>query len=142
MRLDVKRMFSDEQAITAAAVSDEVLRVGPDLGCGNELYLEVLVTTAFTDADSNSTLTVAMEGDSTESFTPDATETVVTIPAVAAIGDKFIARLNPGFAPLQLEFIRLKYTPNNGNLTTGAVSAYIVDSIDRAVHYADAVTIL
>jgi hypothetical protein len=143
MILDKLLQFSAAQAITAAAASDSVVDFGEarDLGTGECLYVVVTVTTAFTDSSSDSTLTVALEGDSTESFTPDGTQDLFTIPALAAAGNTYIARLQPGSAPLQYRYNRLKYTPNNGNLSAGAVSAHIAHDIQKYTAYADAITI-
>lgn len=143
MILDAHNLFSDAQAVTAAAGSDNTIDLGAvrDIGTGQPLYVVVTVDVAMTDSGSDSTLTVALEGDSTTTFTPDGTETLFTIPAVSAAGAKFFARLAPGSAPLQYRYIRLKYTPNNGNLTTGSFTAALVQGIEKFVAYADGVTI-
>jgi hypothetical protein len=143
MYVDAQLLFSDAQAITAAAGSTNTVDLGAvrDIGTGEDLYIVVSVDTAFTDGSSNSTLTVALEGDSTTSFTPDGTTDLFTIPALAAVGDKFIAKLSPGSAPLQYRYIRLLYTPNNGDLSTGAVTAFVTHNIDKFRAYADAITI-
>jgi hypothetical protein len=143
MILDKQLTFSDAQAITAAAGSDNTIDLGEarDIGTGKPLYVVVVVDTAFTDASSNSTLTVALEGDSTESFTPDGTQDLFTFSALSAAGTVKYAALDPGAAPLQYRYIRLKYTPNNGDLTTGAVSAYLVEDVQQFVAYANNYTI-
>lgn len=141
---DALLTFSDAQAITAAAGSTNTIDLGAagrDIGTGENLYVVLNVDVAFTDGSSNSTLTVALEGDSTESFTPDGTSTLFTIPALAAIGDVFIAKLDPGSAPLQYRYIRLLYTPNNGDLSTGSVSAYLTNNIQKYKSFADNITI-
>lgn len=133
MFLDAQLLFSDAQAITAAAGSTNTVDLSAvrDIGTGQDLYVQVSVDVAFTDSGSNSTLTVAIEGDSTTSFTPDGTQDLFTIPALAAAGDKFYAKLSPGSAPLQYQYVRLKFTPNNGDLTTGSVTASLVLDIDK-----------
>ena len=143
MILDAQLEFSSAQAITAAAGSTNTVDLSAvrDIGTGADLYLVVNVTTAFTDTGSNSTLTVAIEGDSTTSFTPDGTEDQFTIPALAAAGAVYISKLNPGSAPLQYRYIRLKYTPNNGDLSAGAVSAHLVNDVTKFVAYAKGYTI-
>jgi hypothetical protein len=143
MILDNELMFSSSQAITAAAGSTNTIDLSAvrDIGTGEELYLMINVEVAFTDGSSDSTLSVALEGDSTTTFTPDATETLLTIPALAAAGNTYYVRLSPGSGPLQYRYIRLLYTPNNGNLTTGTLSAGIVHGIQKATLYADAITI-
>lgn len=143
MYVDKALLFSNAQAITAAAASDDYVDLGAvrDIGTGEPLYVVVNVDVAFTDGSSDSTLTVALEGDSSTTFTPDGTDTLFTIPALAAIGDTFIARLDPGMAALQYRYIRLKYTPNNGNLTTGSVTAHITHDIQKYKSYAKGYTI-
>jgi hypothetical protein len=137
---DKHLQFSEAQAITAAAGSTNTYDqgVGRDLGTGEPLFIVLEVTTAFTDSGSNSTLTVALEGDSTESFTPDGTQDLITIPALAAVGDKFFVRLHPGMTPMNYRYLRLKYTPNNGDLTTGSLNASIVKDIQKWKAYANA----
>lgn len=143
MIMDAQLLFSDAQAIAAAAGSDNTIDLGAvrDIGTGEPLYVVVVVDTAFTDGSSNSTLTVAIEGDSTTTITPDGTQDLFTIPALAAVGDTFIARLDPAATPLQYRYVRLKYTPNNGDLTTGAVTAFITKDVQRWKAYAKNYTI-
>lgn len=143
MYVDAQNLFSDAQAITAAAGSDNTIDLGAvrDIGTGENLYLVVSVDVAFTDGSSDSTLTVAIEGDSTTTFTPDGTETAFTIPALAAAGNLYFYRLNPGSAPLAYRYIRLKYTPNNGNLTTGSLTAFLTHDIQKYTSYAKGYTI-
>lgn len=145
MIVDSQLLFSNAQAITAAAGSTNTIDLGPgasrDIGTGEELYLVVAVVVAMTDTGSNSTLTVALEGDSTTTFTPDATKDLFIIPAVTAAGTAFIYRLNPGDGPLNLRYIRLLYTPNNGDLSTGSVTAFITKTIQQWKAYADGFTI-
>lgn len=144
MILDAQLQFSDSQAITADAASTNIIdltHANRDIGTGESLYVVVNVEVAFTDASSDSTLAVILEADSTETLTPDASLTLFTIPALAAVGDKFIARLDPGAAALQYQYIGLQYTPANGDLTTGTISAHLTTSIDQYVLHADNITI-
>lgn len=138
MILDGQNLFSDAQAVTAAAGSTNTLDLGAvrDIGTGENLYVFVSVDVALTDAGSDSTVTVALEGDSTSTITPDGTQDLFIIPALSAAGSVFYYRLNPGSAPLQFQYIRLLYTPNNGNLTTGTFTAGIVHDIDKFKAYA------
>jgi hypothetical protein len=144
MILDAQLQFSDAQAITADAASTNIVDMGVaarDIGTGESLYIVVNVDVAFTDSGSDSTLAVILEGDSTATLTPDASLTLFTIPALAAVGDQFIARLDPSAAVLQYQYLGLQYTPANGNLTTGSVTAHMTNSIDAYVYHADAITI-
>lgn len=145
MILDSQNLFSDAQAVTAAAGSTNTIDLGVvggrDIGTGEDLYVYVTIDVAFTDSGSDSTLTVALEGDSTTTITPDGTQDLFTIPALAAAGNSYFAKLSPGSAPLAYQYIRLKYTPNNGNLTTGTVTAGLVHDIAKYVSYAKGYTV-
>jgi hypothetical protein len=144
MILDSQLMFSDAQAITAAAGSDntvDMVKALNDVGTGQPMHVVLVVDVAFTDGSSDSTLTVALEGDSTTSFTPDGSDTLFTIPALAAIGDTFIGTVNPGAAACAFRYLRLKYTPNNGNLSTGSVTAFLTSDIAKWKAYAKNYTI-
>jgi len=143
MFIDAQNLFSDAQAITAAAGSTNTIDVGAvrDIGTGQPLYVVVSIDVAFTDASSNSTLTVALEGDSTTTISPDGTQDLFTIPALAAAGNVYYAPIPPGSAPANYQYLRLKYTPNNGDLTTGTVTAFLTTDIQKYVSYADAVTV-
>lgn len=141
MYVDAQLLFSDAQAVTAAAGSTNTVDFGAvrDMGVGTQLYVVALVDVAFTDGSSDSTLTVALEGDSTTSFTPDYTRNLFTFAALAAAGTVKIAALGPD--DLNLQYARLLYTPNNGNLTTGSITAFITKDIQKYTSYADNITI-
>lgn len=140
MILDQNLLFSDAQAVTAAAGSDNTI----DLGAANQnpgvgeqdLYVFAVVTTAFTDGSSDSTLVVALESDSTTSITPDATRDLFTFAALSPVGTVKYAKLDPNGAGEMLRYHRLKYTPANGNLTTGSITAGIVVGISAFRAYA------
>ena len=143
MYVDSQLLFSDAQPITAAAGSTNTIDLGAvrDIGSGRPLYLVVTVDVAMTDGSSDSTVTVAIEGDSTTTITPDGTANVLTIPAVSAAGAMFIVALSPTLSPLQYQYIRLLYTPNNGNLSTGSFTAFLALDVQNYKAYADNITI-
>lgn len=143
MILDAQLLFSDAQAVTAAAGSTNTIDLSAvrDIGTGEDLYVFVSIDVAMTDAGSDSTLTVALEGDSTTTITPDGTQDLFTIPALGAAGNIYYAKLSPGSAPLAYQYIRLKYTPNNGNLSAGSFTAGLVHGIQKYVSYADGITV-
>ena len=137
-------MFSDAQdlsAISTSGASTNLIDFGSarDMGVGEQLYVVLIVDTALTDASSNSTVTVDLYADSTTSFTPDASRTLFTIAATAAAGTKYIAPIPPDVADYQ--YLELYFTMNNGDLTTGAVTAFITKDIDKFDAYPDNVTI-
>lgn len=130
MILDQNLLFSDGQAITAAAGSDNTIDFGKSLqnpGVGNQdLYLFAVLTVDMTDGGSDSTLDVALESDSAEAFTPDKTRDLFTFPAASKAGTLKYAKFDPNGDGEQLQYQRLKYTPANGNLTTGSVMAGVI----------------
>ena len=136
MIFDSLLLFSDAQAITAAAASTSYvdLKAARNLGVGEPLFVVLIVDVALTDGSSDSTLTVDLYGDSSTSFTPDGTQTLFTVAALSAIGAKYIARVSPGLAA-NYRYLQLYYTPNNGNLSTGSVTAFITRNPDIADSY-------
>ena len=137
MYVDKQLEFSDAQAVTAAVASTNYLDLGAnrDIGTGETLYLVIGVDVAMTDAGSDSTVTVSLQGDSTTSFSPDASKDIAVIPATSAAGYEVIIALDPGSAPLQYQYVQLLYTPNNGNLTTGSFTAFITKDIQKYKSY-------
>lgn len=142
MIMDKELLFSDAQAVTAAAASTNLVDLGGanDVGTGENLYVVAVVDVAFTDAGSDSTLAVKVQTDDDVAFgsATDAQE-LFTFPALAAAGSVKIARLQPG--AIDERYMRLFFTPAGGNLTTGSITAFIAHDIDKWKAYADAITI-
>lgn len=143
MFVDAQLQFSDAQAVTSAAGSTNTIDLSQvrDIGTGRPLYVVVCIVTTLTHGGSNTGVTVALEGDSTTSFTPDGTVTLFTIAAAAAAGTVYIATLSPGSAPLGYQYIRLKYTPTGADLTGGTIDAFLALDIQKFTAYADAITV-
>ena len=141
MELLALLLFSDAQAVTATAASTSSIDLSAvrDAGTGEDLYVVVTCDVAMTDGSSDSTLAVAIEGDSTTTFTPDYTRTLFTFSALSAAGTVKIAKLSPG--DVNLRYLQLKYTPASGDLTTGSFTAFITSQVDKWTAYADAITI-
>jgi hypothetical protein len=141
MITDALLKFSDAQAVTAAAASTSHIDLGVarDIGNGQQLYVAISVDVALTDGSSDSTLTVDLQFDSTTTFTPDASQTLCVIPALSAIGYKRIIPIAPLVTPYR--YMQLYYTPNNGNLTTGSISASIVLASELQSYYASGYTL-
>lgn len=140
--MDAQLLFSDAQAVTAAAASTNYVDLGAarNIGVGRPLYVLVTVDVALTDASSDSTVDVYLYGDSTTTFTPDGKQKLFTVPAVAAAGSKYVAAISPDFAS-NYRYIELYYDPQNGNLTTGSFTASIVLDPPMDAVYADNITI-
>jgi hypothetical protein len=144
MYIDANLLFSDAQAVTAAAASTNYLDLGlasRDVGTGEDLYLVCVCDVAMTDSGSDSTLDVILYGDSTTTFTPDASQTLFQFPAASAAGTTKIAKLDPGSAPLQYRYVELYYSPNNRNLSTGSFTAFITNNVQKYQSFADGITI-
>jgi uncharacterized protein YdbL (DUF1318 family) len=142
MYQDAHNQFSSAQAVTATAASTNLIDLGAirNMGVGENLYLVVVCTTAMTDAGSDSTLAVTVETDDNSSFSSaTTTQTIGTFAAVSAAGTKLVARIQPD--QMNERYVRLKYTPANGNLTTGSFTAFITHDIDAYTSYADGITI-
>ena len=134
--------FSNAQAVTAAAASTNYidLEVAREIAVGHPLWIQVNVEVAMTDGSSDSTLSVDAYYDSTTTFTPDASQLGLIIPAVSAIGWIGYFALKPHLSTTY-RYLELYYTPNNGNLSTGTISASLVLDIDRNTHEANGFTI-
>ena len=132
MLLDAQLLFSDAQAVTATAASTNLIdlfSVQPRIGDGQELYIQVSVDVAFTDASSNSTITVTVEQDDNAAFSSAATvQTIGTFAALTAAGSRLVARLSP--LAYTERYIRLMYTTANGDLTTGSFTAGVLLGVD------------
>jgi len=142
MFLDAHNQYSDAQALTAAAASTNIIDhgVARSMGTGKPLYIVLVVDVALTDAGSDSTVAVTLETDDNESFTSaTSVQALFTVAATAAIGTRYYATLAPGI--LDEQYSRLYFTPANGNLTTGSVTAAIVTNIEDFTHYPKGYTI-
>jgi hypothetical protein len=149
MILDNDLLFSDAQAVTAAAASTNYYDTGPlftgntgrNIGMGENLYFSISVDTAMTDSSSDSTLAVTLETDDNTSFSSAATvATLVTIPAVTAAGTKYFVKVPIATTVPYERYIRCYFTPANGNLTTGAFTVALVKDPDNWTSYASAVS--
>lgn len=142
MIMDAQLLFSDAQAVTAAAASTNYvdLKAARDIGNGKDLYLVSVVDVAMTDGSSNSTLTVDLQTDDNSSFSSAATGcTAFSFPALSAIGTTLIRRLGPGDCNEQ--YMRVYYTPVNGDLSTGSFTTFITTEPYKYASYPDNVTI-
>lgn len=147
MFLDKDLEFSTAQAVTAAAASTNYVDTAPlfsgnlgrDIGVSSELYIYAVCTVAMTDSGSDSTLAVTIETDDNTSFSSATTlATMFTFPAVSAAGTKLFWKVQPGLA--YERYIQLRFTPANGNLTTGSFTAGFTKNIDSFKSYKSAVS--
>lgn len=145
MLIDRQNQFSDSQAITASAASTDYIDLGAvrNIGVGENIYLFIQVTVAFTDTGSDSTVTPVLQTDDNTSFSSAATiRTFDTLAALTPAGTKRMYRLEPFTdAGIYERYIRLSYTVANGNLTTGSISAYLTEDVQAWRAYASGYTI-
>jgi hypothetical protein len=143
MKVDAHNLFSDAQAVTAAAASTNLIDLGVSLrnmGVGTPIYIVSQVDVAFTDSSSDSTLAVTLEQDTAAAFSSTTSiQTVGTFAALAAIGARLVAAIS--IDVITEQFVRLYYTPANGNLSTGSVTSFLTDHVQAYTSYADGVTI-
>lgn len=118
MILDKELMMSTKQALTAAAMSENVIDQGAAGDAYDALWLVLDVTTAITG-----TLSLALETDSNTNFST-AKEVLVSLAAVNArpVGNVYKGRLPKGCK----RYLRMSY---DGTVSAGAVSAYLVRDV-------------
>ena len=122
MRYDGESRFSNAQAITATAVSQDVVRVPRNFGNGRAIPLEIILTTA---KAGSGTVTVTAQAATTATGSYSDIQTLDTIPANAvADGTRYNAYLQPG-AVGNNNYLRLNYTVT-GSVSAGAVNAGVV----------------
>ncbi len=142
MFLDAALVFDDGiQHLTTEASTDYVDLGAPrNLGVGEQLYFVSIVTVAFTDASSNSTMALTLETDSSSGFGSAVTaQTIGTFGALSAIGARLVARLQPDV--INSRYVRVKYTVANGDLSTGKFKSFLTNNIQAYTSYADGITI-
>lgn len=138
MILDSQNLFSDDQAITATAPSDNVIDLGApgtpvggvaalvrDLGKGVPLDILVQVVEAFTSGLAT-TLTITLEVDNDEAF--GSAKTVWTSGAIAKADLVAGYRAAIQYVPEGVDerYVRLNYTVATGPFDTGKLAAGLV----------------
>lgn len=132
---DRQNTFSNDQAVTADAVSSNVIDLGPlsagntirDIGAGEQLYLHVLVKTNFATSGS-ATLTVTLESDSTSDLATSPTVNMTVASAVAAgtlVAGYWIAKGIPIPSSAYERFLGVRFTTNTADFTAGSVDAWL-----------------
>jgi hypothetical protein len=123
MLLDKECLLSDAQAITVTANSTNVYdcRVDDaDVGLGEELWVEFVVTEAFTAAGA-ATLTVSIE-------TSNDNSSYTAVGTTAAIGKATLVvgyRFSLAVPPAGDQYYRAVYTVATGPMTAGKLTAQI-----------------
>lgn len=129
--IDRQNQFSDAQAVTATAISTDVIDTGTpeqtlkDLGAGVPLYLVVTTDATFTAAGA-ATLDVSLESAENAEISTGAVVHFRTGPkALAALagGNKVVVVALP--SDEYKRYLGVRYTVATGPMTAGAVSAYL-----------------
>jgi len=140
MIFDKRLQFSDAQAITASAASTNAIDLSTigrvvggtadlarDVGKGTPVPILVQVVTAFDSVADDETLAVAIQLDSTDTFTPDKTITLGTLTnaQLKTVGFQLPVQYLPD--GIDYRYARLYYTvAGSGNFTAGKITAGIV----------------
>ena len=142
MILDAQNRYSAAQALTATAVSTDVIDHSSDrnLGHGEPLVVLIKVDVAADAGNSDETYSIALQTDDNVGFSSAATVGTVTIARGAVAGTTVYIPLPPD---LSIErFTRLNYTLA-GTTPSVTLSSYLVplSFVDKFATYADAITI-
>lgn len=162
MYVDKQTEFSDSQAVTATALSTNVLDIfstlaggttnaagiSPnariDIGSGpGDLYLVVSTAVTATDTGSDATLTITFETADDAAITTNAT-VVFSTPAIpfasfATAGTQLVAIRLP--AALYRRYVAVRYTVASGPLTAGAFDAFLTPTLQLNRPYVSAFTV-
>lgn len=145
MYVDSQAEFSNSQAVTSTAISENVLDIlstaGPaatlgtyttvnsllDLGQSNEdIYLVVQTAVACTDTSSDATLTITLESDDNvglSSATVHFSTGAIAFASFATAGTRLVTLCLP-HGQYQ-RYVGLRYTVASGPLTAGAFDAFL-----------------
>lgn len=132
--LDSALVFCEKQAVTAAAASTKAidLRVGRDIGNSADLVIRAFVDVAFTDTDSNSTLTLTLRtSDNADMSSADTLQTLGVFPALTAADTLNYFKVDAENLKPFKRYIDVYFTPTGGNLTTGTLSVRMASSAER-----------
>lgn len=142
MYVDAQNQFDAATQHLTTEASTNIIDLGSprNIGVGENLYFVAIVVVAFTDAGSDSTMTLALQTDDNAGFaSPLTAQTIGTFGALAAAGSRLVARLQPD--TINERFLRVGYTVANGNLTTGSFTTFLTHDIQAFTAYPDAITI-
>jgi len=142
MILDAQLLFSDAQALTATAVSTNVVDFSADRdpGVGEEMAVVIQLDVAADAGNSDETYVAAIQTDDNESFSSAATVASITITRGDAAGTRYVSLLPK--STLVERYIRISYTLG-GTTPTATVTAFLVPAkfVDAYRAYADGYTI-
>lgn len=142
MIYDSALTFSSAQAITASAVSTNSVDLSKarNIGVGSDLYVVAVVTTAFTDSGSDTTLQIDLQGSAASNFGSPTSQTIGIFAALSAAGTVLVGKVSPGLAG-NLRYLQGNYTIANGSLSTGAITVFLTHDPDQYTSYAKNYTV-
>ena len=141
MIIDRQLQFSDAQAVTADAISERVIDLGPlggatantirDIGAGKPLYLHILVTTTMDSSGEGATLDVTLESDSTADLATSATvhwTSTLLIAEATLVAGYWIAK-GVAIPPGSYErYLGLRYNRGTEDFTSGNITAWLSEN--------------
>lgn len=132
--MDKGMEFSDAQAVTASAISTNVMDLGVshDFGVAADLFLVVQCDVTATDAGSDATLTISLESDSTADLATSATvhhtSAAIALASLVAGETLLVVPVPPGAYE---RYLGVRYTVASGPLTAGKFSAFLSADVQR-----------
>ena len=134
MYVDKNLEFSDAQAVTATAISTNVVDLGgttQDVGNGEPVYLVILCTEAATAA-GDATVTFSLESDSTADLATSASVHLSTgaVGKAALTAGKVVAAVALPMADYE-RYLGVRYTVATGPLTAGKFDAFLTTDVQR-----------
>lgn len=158
MFVDTQTELSDAQAVTATAISTNVIDLQAalgggtniaygntllDIGQGEDVYLVVNTAVTATDTGSDATLTVSLETATDAGLTTGAvvhfSTAALAFASFATAGTQLVAIKLP--AADYKRYLGVRYTVAAGPLTAGAFDAFLTKDIQRAKIYKSAFTV-
>lgn len=135
MYIDKALQVSNEQAVTATAVSTDVIdfgQVNPNSGLSDQLTMAITVDETAAAAGA-ATVTFSVQ-DSADNAT------FADVAATAAIGKATLVAGAQVLIPMPLQhrrYVRVNYTVGTGPLTAGKFSAQVVSGVQASRAYPD-----
>ena len=131
MILDKTLLLSDEQAVTATAVSTNTIDLSAalrDIGAGEQLYAVVVVDVDFTAAGAATMVIGLITDDAAALSSPT---TILSTPAIgkAALTAGRVPIVIPVPSNIAEQYLGLNYTVATGPMTAGKVTAFIAKDI-------------
>jgi len=146
MIVDVKNMFSDAQALTADAVSTNVIDLAAtntlkDIGAGQPLYLVFKVTTVLDSAGEAATLTLTLESDDNTSLSSATTHWTSEAIAEATLVAGYTRVIALPVEKTYQRYLGVRYNAGTEDFTSGNVTAFLTTQPEAERLYVDNITI-